>query len=107
QVCIKVQRVYVERPAYDAFVDKLLARVKQVPTGDPAKQETVCGPVIDDRAAERIIAWVDEAIGGGARVLAGPSRRGRLLQPTVLADVPPDTKAAQEEIFGPVIDLWA
>jgi acyl-CoA reductase-like NAD-dependent aldehyde dehydrogenase len=106
QVCIKVQRVYVERSAYEAFVDKLLAQVKQVPTGDPANERSVCGPVIDDRAAERITAWVDEAIARGARVLAGHSRKGRLLQPTVLADVPPDAKAAQEEIFGPVVDVW-
>jgi glyceraldehyde-3-phosphate dehydrogenase (NADP+) len=106
QVCIKAQRVYVERAAHDAFLDKFLARVKQVPTGDPASPQTVCGPVIDDRAAERITAWVEEAIGQGARVLAGHSRRGRLLQPTVLANVPPEAKAAQEEIFGPVVAVW-
>jgi acyl-CoA reductase-like NAD-dependent aldehyde dehydrogenase len=106
QVCIKVQRIYVERAAYDPFVEKLLARVKQVPTGDPAEERTVCGPVIDDRAAERITAWVDEAVAGGARVLAGHTRKGRLLQPTLLVDVPPEAKAAQEEIFGPVVAVW-
>jgi glyceraldehyde-3-phosphate dehydrogenase (NADP+) len=106
QVCIKVQRIYVERPAHEAFLDKLLARVKQVPTGDPAEERTVCGPVIDDRSAERITTWVDEAVKGGARVLAGHSRKGRLLQPTVLADVPAGSKAAQEEIFGPVVAVW-
>jgi len=106
QVCIKVQRIYVEKAAYPAFLDKLLARVKQVPSGDPAEERTVCGPVIDDRSADRITAWVDEAIAGGAKVLAGHSRKGRLLQPTVLADVPVDSKAAQEEIFGPVVAVW-
>ena len=106
QVCIKVQRIYVEKAAYPAFLDKLLARVKQVPSGDPAEERTVSGPVIDDRAAERITAWVDEAIAGGAKVLAGHSRKGRLLQPTVLADVPADSKVAQEEVFGPVVAVW-
>ena len=106
QVCIKVQRIYVEKAAYPAFLDKLLARVKQVPSGDPAEERTVCGPVIDDRSADRITAWVDEAIAGGAKVLAGHSRKGRLLQPTVLADVPADSKVAQEEIFGPVVAVW-
>jgi glyceraldehyde-3-phosphate dehydrogenase (NADP+) len=106
QVCIKVQRIYVERAAYAPFLDKLLARVKDVPTGDPGDEKTVCGPVIDDRSAERITAWVDEAVARGARVLAGHTRKGRMLAPTVLVDVPPDAKAAQEEIFGPVVAVW-
>src|SRR4029077_10259008 len=57
QVCIKVQRVFVEAQAHPAFVEKLLARTKAVPIGDPADERTVCGPVIDDRSAERITAW--------------------------------------------------
>jgi glyceraldehyde-3-phosphate dehydrogenase (NADP+) len=106
QVCIKVQRIFVEVQAHAAFLDKLLARTKQVPTGDPADERTVCGPVIDDRSAARITAWVDEAVAGGARVLLGNRREGRLLQPTVLADVPEESKAAREEIFGPVVAVW-
>ncbi|HZJ55903.1 MAG TPA: aldehyde dehydrogenase family protein, partial [Myxococcaceae bacterium] len=105
QVCIKVQRIFVEAPVHAAFLDKLLARAKQVPTGDPANERTVCGPVIDDRSAARITEWVDEAVAGGARVLTGHRREGRLLQPTVLADVPEQSRAAREEIFGPVVTL--
>jgi len=106
QVCIKVQRVLVEAPAHAAFVEKLLARTKAVPVGNPSDERTVCGPVIDDRSAARITEWVDEAVGGGARVLAGHRREGRMLQPTVLADVPAEAKAAREEIFGPVVAVW-
>jgi len=106
QVCIKVQRIYVEKQTHGAFLEKLLARTKAVPTGDPADERTVCGSVIDDRSADRITAWVDEAVVGGAKVLAGHRRQGRLLQPTVLADVPEDSRAAREEIFGPVIAVW-
>jgi glyceraldehyde-3-phosphate dehydrogenase (NADP+) len=106
QVCIKVQRVYVEAQAHGTFVEKLLERTKSVATGDPADERTVCGPVIDDRSAERITSWVDEAVRGGARVLTGHRRQGRMLQPTVLADVPGDAKAAREEIFGPVVAVW-
>lgn len=101
QVCIKVQRVFVEAEAHGAFLEKLLARARAVPTGDPADERTVCGPVIDDRSAGRIGAWVDEAVAGGARVLAGHRREGRLLQPTVLADVPEESRAAREEISAP------
>jgi len=106
QVCIKVQRVYVEKQAHGAFLEKLLARTKAVATGDPADERTVCGPVIDDRSAARITAWVDEAVAGGAKVLTGHRREGRLLQPTVLANVPEESKAAREEIFGPVVAVW-
>ncbi len=106
QVCIKVQRVYVEAVAHAAFLDRFLARTRSVPTGDPADERTVSGPVIDDRSAERITAWVDEAVAGGARVLTGHRREGRLLQPTVLAGVPEESKAAREEIFGPVVAVW-
>jgi glyceraldehyde-3-phosphate dehydrogenase (NADP+) len=106
QVCIKVQRVYVEKQVHGAFLEKLLARTKAVPSGDPADERTVCGPVIDDRAAGRITEWVDEALARGARALTGHRREGRMLQPTVLADVPEDAKAAREEIFGPVVAVW-
>jgi glyceraldehyde-3-phosphate dehydrogenase (NADP+) len=106
QVCIKVQRVYVEQKAHGGFLERVLARTKAVPTGDPADERTVCGPVIDDRSAGRITEWVDEAVAGGARILAGHRRDGRLLQPTVLADVPDQSKAAREEIFGPVVAVW-
>ena len=106
QVCIKVQRVLVEKQAHGAFLERLLARTKAVPGGDPAGERTVCGPVIDDRSAARIGEWVEEAVGGGARVLAGGGRDGRMLQPTVLADVPESARAAREEIFGPVVAVW-
>ncbi len=106
QVCIKVQRVYVERAAHAAFLERFLARARAVPTGDPSLESTVCGPVIDDASAERITAWVEEAVALGARALVGPTRQGRLLAPTVLVDVPPAAKVAREEVFGPVVAVW-
>jgi len=106
QVCIKVQRIYVERPAYDAFREAFLARSRQIHPGDPSDETTLLGPVIDDASAERITAWVQEVVARGARVLLGHERKGRLLAPTVLADVPPDARVAREEVFGPVVALW-
>ncbi len=106
QVCIKVQRIYVERPVYDAFLERFLAKVRTLHTGDPSLESTVCGPVIDDASAERITAWVEAAVALGARALVGPKRQGRLLAPTVLVDVPPEAKVAREEVFGPVVAVW-
>ena len=105
QVCIKVQRVIVEAKAWSEFVPQFLAQVDALPVGDPSKPETHVGPVIDAGSADRIEAWVGEAITAGAHVLRRGSRSGQLLGPTVLTDVPRSTRAYSEEIFGPVVVL--
>jgi acyl-CoA reductase-like NAD-dependent aldehyde dehydrogenase len=107
QSCISVQRIYVERDAYDAFVDALLPRVEALKVGDPADEETDVGPVIDDDARERILAWIEEAQSGGARVLTGGDTDGELVRPTVIADASPDLKVSCEEVFGPVCTVAA
>jgi acyl-CoA reductase-like NAD-dependent aldehyde dehydrogenase len=106
QVCIKAQRIFVEQPAYQAFLERFVARSRAVRVGDPSEEETLCGPVIDDASAARISAWVDEAVGLGAKVLLGHTRQGRLLAPTVLVDVPEEARVAREEVFGPVVAVW-
>jgi glyceraldehyde-3-phosphate dehydrogenase (NADP+) len=107
QVCIKVQRILVERPLYDTFLEALLTEIATLAVGDPMDESTVVGPVIDDRSAERIAAWVDEAVKGGARMLAGKAREGRLIYPTLLANTQPSMKVECEEIFGPVATIAA
>src|SRR5919197_3318559 len=71
QSCISVQRICVERDAYDAFVDAFVSRVEALKVGDPVDEETDVGPVIDDDARERILAWIEEARAAGAEILAG------------------------------------
>jgi acyl-CoA reductase-like NAD-dependent aldehyde dehydrogenase len=102
QSCISVQRIYVERPALDGFLERFLPKVEALNVGDPADDETDVGPVIDDGAKERILAWVEEAKSAGARVLTGGGVEGELLRPTVLDDVPDDAKVSCDEVFGPV-----
>jgi acyl-CoA reductase-like NAD-dependent aldehyde dehydrogenase len=103
QSCISVQRIYVERPAYDAFLERFVPLVEALKVGDPGDDDTDVGPVIDDDARERILAWIDEARDGGARVLTGGDAPDGLVQPTVLADVADDLKVSCEEVFGPVV----
>jgi acyl-CoA reductase-like NAD-dependent aldehyde dehydrogenase len=103
QVCIKVQRIYVEQKVHDAFLPRLLAEVQKLPAGDPAREETVVGPVIDDASAERIEEWLKEAVDAGARILTGGTRDGRHFKPTVVTDVPAQCRLQREEVFGPVI----
>jgi acyl-CoA reductase-like NAD-dependent aldehyde dehydrogenase len=98
--------VYVHQDCYDNFVDLLLPKIRALKVGNPLDESTDVGPVIDDTAAERIDAWVLEAVEQGAAALAGPGRDGRLIQPTVLADIKEDMKVACMEIFGPVVSLF-
>ncbi|MBK7858172.1 MAG: aldehyde dehydrogenase family protein [Archangiaceae bacterium] len=98
QVCIKVQRVIVEAPVFDAFMKALAAETGALKVGDPSRDDTVVGPVIDDASAQRIESWVAEA-GGSV------SRQGRLVEPLVLAEPPRSSRAWREEIFGPVVGV--
>ena len=102
QSCISVQRIYVEAPAYDRFLERFLPRVEELRLGDPADEETDVGPVIDEDARERILEWIEEARAGGARVLTGGELEGELIRPTVIADAGPELKVSCDEVFGPV-----
>ena len=107
QSCISVQRLYVERAAYDAFVAGFVPRVQALKVGDPADEETDVGPVIDADARERILEWIEEARSGGAEILSGGDEQDGLIAPTVIADASPDLKVSCEEVFGPVVTVNA
>jgi acyl-CoA reductase-like NAD-dependent aldehyde dehydrogenase len=105
QSCISVQRIYVERPAYDRFVEEFLPKVETLKLGDPSDEETDVGPVIDEDARGRILDWIAEARDGGAQILAGGEEQDGLIQPTVIAGASPELKVSCEEVFGPVVTL--
>jgi acyl-CoA reductase-like NAD-dependent aldehyde dehydrogenase len=102
QSCISVQRVYVQRHAYDDLLARFLPRVEALKVGDPADEETDVGPLIDGDARDRVLAWIEEARAAGAEVLTGGALEGGLLRPTVLANAGPELKVSCEEVFGPV-----
>jgi glyceraldehyde-3-phosphate dehydrogenase (NADP+) len=103
QSCIAVQRVYVHEAHYDRMVDLVVSAVEGLRTGDPADEATDVGPMISEAAAERVEAWVGEAVAAGGKVLTGGRRSGATFEPTVLTDVPADAKVCAEEVFGPVL----
>ncbi len=106
QSCISIQRVYVEDSAYDRFVEALQPKVQALVTGDPSDPATQVGPVIDEENRDRILAWVKEAVAGGATLLAGGETDNHgLLRPTLLGDVDLDMQVACREVFGPVVAL--
>ncbi|HEX6869590.1 MAG TPA: aldehyde dehydrogenase family protein [Micromonosporaceae bacterium] len=105
QSCIAVQRVIAHESVYDRLVERVVAKVAALRTGDPAQETTEVGPLINDEAAARVQAWVNEAVAAGAKVLTGGVREGRTYLPTVLVDAPGDAKVCAEEVFGPVLVL--
>ena len=102
QSCISVQRIYVHASLYDKLRRKLKNAVAKLPMGDPRDEHTFVGPMIDEAAARRVEAWIEEAREGGAKRLAGGKRIGNLLPATLLERVPRDCTLYREEAFGPV-----
>jgi acyl-CoA reductase-like NAD-dependent aldehyde dehydrogenase len=107
QICVSAQRIYVERPVYDAFLERFLPLVGKLKVGDPMDETVQLGSLISRDALARIESWVGEAVAQGARVLCGGRRHesGRNFLPTVLADVTPAMKVSCQEIFGPVVTV--
>jgi acyl-CoA reductase-like NAD-dependent aldehyde dehydrogenase len=105
QVCISVQRIYVQQSVMDAFLGLFLPKVTALRVGDPLDESTDVGPLISDEAAMRVAAWLDEAKAGGAVVLAGGTVSGRMMIPTVLSDVRRDMKVVCEEVFAPLVTV--
>ena len=103
QVCIKVQRLLVDARIADKWIAAFVDRVDDLRMGDPRDPETVVGPLIDDGQADRVEAWIEEALDQGARLLTGGRREGRFIRPAVLTGVPTSARAWSEEVFGPVV----
>jgi acyl-CoA reductase-like NAD-dependent aldehyde dehydrogenase len=99
QSCISVQRIYVHRSRFDAFLELFVPKVDALKVGDPADDDTDVGPVIDEDARTRLAEWIAES---GGEVRTGGEQDG-LLKPTVLANVPDEAKISCEEAFGPVV----
>jgi acyl-CoA reductase-like NAD-dependent aldehyde dehydrogenase len=102
QSCISVQRIYIERAAYDEFLEEFLRRVEALRVGDPADDDTDVGPLISTSDRDRVLEWIEEAKSQGATVLTGGTLEGELLRPTVIADAPPEAKVSCQEVFGPL-----
>ncbi len=106
QKCSACSRVIVEAPVYDVFVERLRERAAKLTVGDPAENPSL-GPVINEAAYKSILSYIEIGKKEG-RVVAGGhavenADGGYLIEPTVIADVKPDARISQEEIFGPVL----
>ncbi|MFH1421491.1 MAG: aldehyde dehydrogenase family protein [Planctomycetota bacterium] len=103
QICISLQRLFVEESIFDQFTEKLLAETKILKMGNPINKNTDIGPMIDESAAIRVENIVGQAVARGAKLLCGGKRRNSLYEPTILTDVKPAMYVCSEEIFAPVV----
>ena len=92
QSCISVQRVFVERKIFQTFLWKVVETTAKLVSGNPSDEATEVGPLIRQSEAERVEAWVKEAVEGGAKLIAGGERQGSMVTPAILTG----TKAGHE-----------
>ena len=104
QACISVQRVIVVEAVRDEFLDRVASRMSDVVVGDPRDPATRVSTLINSTGTDRVLAWINEAVDGGAKIITGGGRTlDDVIEPTVLLDVPEGLPAWSEEIFGPVV----
>src|SRR6186997_741366 len=109
QKCTATRRILVQDGVYDAFREKLLARVSAGKVGDPSDPEVEVGPVVNESALDQILGAIERARGDGGTVLAGGERaddEGHVIAPTVFEGLADDAELSCEEVFGPVTALY-
>lgn len=105
QKCSACSRAIVHEAVYDAFLDKLKARVGKMSVGSPEEQTNYMGPVINEGSKKTILSYIEAGAAEGRLIAGGHAigSDGYFIEPTVIADVEPRAKVFQEEIFGPVL----
>lgn len=110
QTCVCANRLYVQKGIYDEFAAKFTEKVKSFKVGNGFDEGITHGPLIHERAIEKVQAHVDDAVSGGGKVLIGgqklPDLGSNFFAPTVIRDIRSDSQIAREETFGPVAALF-
>jgi acyl-CoA reductase-like NAD-dependent aldehyde dehydrogenase len=105
QVCISVQRIFVQESIRETFLERFVEAAGKLKIGHPHDPQTDVSSLITEKEAERVESWVKEAVDSGARLLRGGKRTRATLEPSVLADVPPNASISCREAFGPVVGI--
>ncbi len=103
QVCISVQRIFVQESVFDEFIKYFKEETEKLVIGDPLDPKTTFSVMIDEQNAIRIESWIKEALKAGAEILIGGERKGGYYPPTALTNVPETEKIVCLEAFGPVV----
>ncbi|MGA1014361.1 MAG: aldehyde dehydrogenase family protein, partial [Limisphaerales bacterium] len=107
QRCTAVKRIMVHRSILEPFTRAMVERAKTYTCGDPCSLETRVGTVIDEASAQHLETTIQKAVAGGAKILLGGQRKGAMLEPTVLSEVPRDAEMVCSESFGPLAPIMA
>ena len=105
QTCISTQRVLTGKKVYGDFLSVLKPKVEALTTGNQLDEKSKVGPMVKESEAVRVENWINEAVAGGARLVAGGGRRGAICMPAVVADVHPDMRISRDELFGPAVGV--
>ncbi|MGE8357044.1 MAG: NADP-dependent succinate-semialdehyde dehydrogenase [Microvirgula sp.] len=109
QTCVCANRLYVQAGVYDAFAEKFAAAVAGLKIGDGASAGITQGPLIDEKAVEKVEEHIADAVAKGGKVIAGGKRHAlghSFFEPTIVTGVTQDMKVAREETFGPLAPLF-
>lgn len=109
QTCVCANRIYVQSGVYDAFVERLAQRTSELSVGKGSAEGVEVGPLISEKAVEKVEAHVQDALDKGGRLITGGKRHalgGTWFEPTVVADVTADMACAREETFGPLAPVF-
>jgi len=103
QVCISIQRVYIEEEAADEFIRELSIQIGQINHGDPLLEETEMGPMINEEAIKKAEDFCKDALRHGGIIILGGKRKGTIFLPTIILNVSEDALVIQEEAFAPIV----
>jgi acyl-CoA reductase-like NAD-dependent aldehyde dehydrogenase len=103
QICMSTERLVVQKPIVQPFLDKLVAKARGLRVGDPSHPETQIGSMVSHRSAQRVHELIKDAVNRGARIVCGGEVNGTLFQPTVIDHVTPEMRIYREESFGPLV----
>jgi aminomuconate-semialdehyde/2-hydroxymuconate-6-semialdehyde dehydrogenase len=110
EVCLCGSRIYVERSAYDSFIEKFVTRTKELVVGDPFDSKTKVGALISEEHYERVTSYIQLALEEGGKIETGGKRpngleKGYFLEPTIITGLDRSCRVVREEIFGPVVTV--
>jgi acyl-CoA reductase-like NAD-dependent aldehyde dehydrogenase len=105
QICMSTERVIIERPIADQFIEKLAQRANALKVGDPRDPSVAIGPLINQAALDKVDGHVKEAVKGGAELVAGGTHDGLVYHPTIVTDVKYDMRLFTDQTFGPVAPI--
>jgi len=105
QVCISIQRVYVEEAIAEQFLKELTLEVSQIKYGDPLSEDTEMGPMIDEAAIKKTEQFCEDALRNKGKLILGGKRKGNIFLPTIIFDVAEEAMVIQEEAFAPIVAI--